>query len=343
MRMRATIFVSTRMNIHYRTLHLALASSVAVAFIVCAYLFSGPFSFRPTTVDAATAETLLKAYATKDSDSDGLPDWQETLYGTDPANPQSVQAGLTDGEAVAQGLVKPKFQSEAQAQSAVIDTGVADDSITAQFAREFFTEYLTTYGGSANLTNEQLTAFTEQAVQKLVANHRSSPAFSASKTRTSGTGTSALRTYATLSDSVFSKNTVQTEKSELEYLSDALEKNDASALLKLKSIGKTYTALGVAFIKIPVPVEARDAHIRVANAFATMGEVVSDMGSSSSDPLRSMLGLMLYRDATVELAQSLANLYTVFDTSGVVFTENDSGYTVYRLSKFAHDALTETP
>lgn len=331
------------MNPRFRTLQLALASSVAVAFIVCSYLFSGPFSLRPSTVDAATAETLLKAYATKDADADGLPDWQETLYGTDPANPESVQKGVKDGDAVAQGLVKPKFTSAAQAQTGVIDSGVADDSITAQFAREFFTEYLTTYGGSANLTNDQLTAFTEQAVQKLVANHRSAPAFSTSKTSVSGTGTGALRTYASLSDTVFSKNTIQTEKGELEYLSDALEKNDSSALVTLQGIGKTYTALSKAFIKVPVPAEARDAHVRVANAFATMGEVVADMGSSNSDPLRSMLGLMLYRDATVELAQSLAELYAVFDTSSVVFTEGDSGYTLYRLTKFAHDALTNTP
>ncbi len=331
------------MNPRFRTLQLALASSVAVAFIVCSYLFSGPFSLRPSTVDAATAETLLKAYAVKDADADGLPDWQEALYGTDPTNPESVQKGIKDGEAVAQGLVKPKFTSATQPQTGVIDSGVADDSITAQFAREFFTEYLTTYDGFANPTNDQLTAFTEKAVQKLVANHRSSPAFSASKTSVSGTGTSALRTYAALSDSVFIKNTVQTEKGELEYLSDALEKNDSSALVKLKSIGKTYTALSVAFIKVPVPAEARDAHVRVANAFATMGEVVSDMGSSSTDPLRSMLGLMLYKDATTELAQSLLDLYGVFDASGVVFQEGDSGYTLYRLTKFAHDALTNTP
>ena len=39
----------------------------------------------------------------KDSDQDGLSDWQEVAYGTDPYNPDSDGDGLSDGWEVAHG------------------------------------------------------------------------------------------------------------------------------------------------------------------------------------------------------------------------------------------------
>ena len=69
-----------------RTVPIIVASVVAAALIAVAFVASGPIPFLGSfkIADAATSAELLKAYATKDADQDGLPDWQEALYGTDP-------------------------------------------------------------------------------------------------------------------------------------------------------------------------------------------------------------------------------------------------------------------
>lgn len=327
----------------YRTQFLVLASSIATALIVCSYLFSGPFSFGPTTVDAATAEGLLKAYATKDSDADGLPDWQESLYGTDPANPESVQAGLLDGEAVQQGLVKPKFASAAQPSdtgSGSIDSGVADDTITAQFGRTFFYEYLTTYAGTANLSDEQLNAFTEKAVAKLVAEHPYIPAFTTGKVTVAGSGAQALIAYSVAAEKVFAKVSIPSDKDALGYMDDYVQRNDPQGLVQVRKIAKAYDALADAYVAVPVSGEAAGAHLAVANAYQRVSDVIADLGTADTDPLRALLGLMLYQDAADALATSLASLSKVYAAQGVALTVNDSGYVLYYL---AHKAAEAAP
>jgi hypothetical protein len=329
------------MNIRKRTLHLILASSASLSFIVCAYLFSGPFSFRPMTVDAATAESLLASYAAKDTDSDGLPDWQESLYGTDPANPESVAIGVLDGAAVEQGLVKPKFTGasapEETKKNERIPGSPADDTITAKFARSFFEKYFTTYGGEASLSQEQLVSFTNDAVNTLVAENAGRSVYTAKNITVSGEGSVAMTAYIQTLETALSKHILLNEKSEIDYLSDAVEKNDASAYKKIAEIGASYTALSKDMVKIPVPKEAASAHLAVANSFAKMGEIITDISTASSDPLRSLVGLTLYKDVGEEFVRSLSALYSVFIASGVQPQAGATGYNVFMITKFASD------
>lgn len=324
------------MPVSSRTLHLTLASSAALALIVSAYVLSGPFSFRPTSAEAATAEELLKSYASKDSDSDGLPDWEEALYGTDPANPQSFKVGIKDGDAVAQGLVKPKvtsapLPSDQGKSSSASESDVADNTITAQFSRNFFSEYLSAYGWGATLTDVQLASFTEKAVTKLVAAHPFVPKYSVSAVRVSGSGAAALKTYASQAEKAFAKNTIPSTKNELDYMDDAITRNDASGLVQVQKIGAAYTAIAKAYLQVPVPSEARVAHLKVVNAMVRLGEVITDMGTASTDPLRSLLGLTLYPESAGRLLDAFSELNAVFVADGVMLAEGQPGYSIYKL------------
>lgn len=333
------------MNQKHRTLHLILSSSVAVAFIVSSYVLSGPFSFRPSTADAASAEALLKSYASKDSDADGLPDWQESLYGTDPANPESFQAGIKDGDAVAQGLIKPKLAGAGTptdtSGAGRIEGSVEDNTVTAQFARQFFTSYFNKYGNFTALTDEQLSAFTQEEVQKLIDTTNTKDTYTISQIAVSGTGNTAIRSYLSRTDTSLNTFSFAKEKDELLYMEDAILRNDTSALAKVQGVGKVYTNMSKALVKIQVPTEVGASHLRIVNALATLGSVTTDMGTSDTDPVRSLMGLMRYQSATDEVTMSLKQLYGVLSTSGTMPTEGERGFEFYSVAKLAHD--TEVP
>ncbi len=55
---------------------------------------------------AATINTSIPVliHLPSDTDHDGLADWREFLYGTDPTNPDTNGDGIWDGVAVAAGL-----------------------------------------------------------------------------------------------------------------------------------------------------------------------------------------------------------------------------------------------
>ncbi|MGZ2907003.1 thrombospondin type 3 repeat-containing protein, partial [Pseudomonas aeruginosa] len=77
----------------------------------------------------------------KDSDNDGLPDWEEALYGTDPHNAHSISPTLTDGQAVAEGLIKPQMSIASSSPQNILDSIPgqlpADGSLTQQFSQDF--------------------------------------------------------------------------------------------------------------------------------------------------------------------------------------------------------------
>lgn len=326
---------------HFRTQILVLASSVAVALVVTAYVFSGPFSFRPSIADAATAETLLKAYATKDSDTDGLPDWQETLYGTDPANAESFKAGITDGEAVAQGLIKPQFESDQPSQEVTVP-GVAAGSgtLTDAFARTFFESYVSRYGNTTQISEAELQAFTNEMVLTLAEQSESKNTYSLKNVTVSGSGPAALRTYIAAIEEAFATHTIPTEKDELSYMTDAIEKSDSSALSQVAKIGAAYTAIATACGKVSVPTEAKQAHVAVVRALFAVGEATTNMSTVNRDPIRALVGLAQYPKAAKELALAFAQFGTVFTSQGVTLTEGEAGYSIYRTASQARSVVT---
>src|SRR5207244_2422620 len=73
------------------------ALGIALVLVAGAYILARGFE-APAAARASTETALLQAIATKDSDGDGLPDWEEALYGTDPHVVDTRNLGMTDGE-----------------------------------------------------------------------------------------------------------------------------------------------------------------------------------------------------------------------------------------------------
>src|SRR5262245_15469456 len=108
------------MPLSVRTTSIIASLLIAGGMMAAAFWLSGP----ARTANALSTEEILAAYAVRDADADGLPDWQEALYGTDPANPHSIDASMTDAEAVAKGMVAPRFESEPAAAVSAEAPGV---------------------------------------------------------------------------------------------------------------------------------------------------------------------------------------------------------------------------
>lgn len=328
------------MQSRFRTLHLALASSIAVALIVSAYVFSGPFSFRPSTVDAATAESLLKAYATKDSDSDGLPDWQESLYGTDPTNPESVRAGVQDGDAVTQGLVKPKFESaqlpapiDAESIPGTLPT---DDSVTAQFSQAFFKSYMDAGGQTMTASDQQalltklMQDFTTRA-QKLVV----SP-YTLVSVHTDTT--ISLISYTDSVERIILTNDVATGGGNPLDLMDAYINNgDASARTKLVTLGTSYAAIARELADMHVPPTLSSTHLVLMQSFDSLARATRLVANYEKDPIAVLGALAIYQPASTSAVDAFNKLAAAILTEG----EPAKGATGALIVNFARSAQAQ--
>ncbi|MDB5195138.1 MAG: hypothetical protein JWO84_322 [Parcubacteria group bacterium] len=300
--------------------------------MVVAVLTSGPLPFHLQKVDAASTHDLLVSYAAKDTDGDVLPDWEEALYGTDPNNPHSVSATVTDGQAVAQGLVKPKFASATTTPVSVASipgTDSGPQTLTDQFARGLFSQYLSKQDPNNPPTPEAIATFVEGAVNDFVNSQQIPDAYNRGQVQVVGSGPDALLSYAASAENVFAAHTVATDRGELEYYADAVEKNDLTALAQVKKIGAAYTAIAKGYIAVPVPKEAATPHLAVANALARLGSDITDMSTMQSDPLRSYLGLAKYEIDAPAFVQAMTSLEGVYASEQVVVPSGTGGSSFY--------------
>jgi len=323
-----------------RTLRIAAASLLAVLMVGGTYLSTGPNPFFGMTriAGAQSSEELLREYAAKDSDTDGLPDWQEALYGTDPLNPESFRAGVRDGEAVAQGLIEPKVMvrpaEEPIDPDTIPGTPGAPSSLTDRFAQTLLKQYLLNRTGTPP-TQEEIVAFVQGGVAELSSGATEPDRYTLTDVRVSSTAT--LATYAAEAEAAIAANTVSStisSRNELAYFQDAI-RGDDDAVAKIAAYSKAYAAMADALIRMQVPEESRQAHLAIVNATMHLSGTTADMAALREDPLRALLGIGLYKKYAESMKSGFANLNSVFKARQVSLTEGQPGYEFFNTSELA--------
>ena len=280
----------------------------------------------PPSAQAFTETALLQAIAAKDSDGDGLPDWEEALYGTDPHKTDTFGLGMTDGEAVAKGLVVPK--AIADITIATSTASVSDNTLTASFARSFFSLYLSAKqaNGGIDLTVDQANAVADQALNQLSQNFAPTADFkTTADIKVSGTGPDALRTFAAVAEAVVRQNKNDATMSEIEYLQAAVQGDDPTASAHLASLAKAYRNSAVGLSALSVPAELAATHLAIVNTLMRLSEIDTDFARVDTDPLAAMLALQQYKPTELAAEQAFRALENIYVAEGVVLSVGTSG------------------
>jgi hypothetical protein len=308
------------------------ALAIAVALVVGAYLLAFGTTLAPSA-EATTETELLKAITIKDSDGDGLPDWEELLYRTDPHTIDSRGLGMSDGEAVAKGLIVPPVSVDiapppASGQSAA-ELGLpspSEGSLTDIFAKNFFVLYLSAKQEvGRELTEDEVALLATKAIEGLAGSVTvNADLYTAADITVAGAGSEALRAYASAGQAVLTTHSTNYPKSEVEYLAEAV-KGDASALEPIRKIATAYHNIARGLVALPVPVEVRDAHLTLVNALAAIGNTTSDFGRYDTDPLTTLLAVAQYRAAVKKMINSFVAIDEVYKAANVTFSESEAG------------------
>lgn len=317
----------------------------------------------PPVAQASEESAVLQAIATKDSNGDGLPDWEKTLYGI-PINATTTDyfhLGMTDGQAVAKGLIVPKAVADLpSATSTATGASVATDSslppapaqgtLTNAFAQTFLTLYLAAkqQNGGANLTQAQVQSIAQQAMTQFASSISAAPDFKTLQDLTTVPSTAtALRAFATAAGTVFETNTANASTSEVAYLRQAVQDpaNDAVPLARIASIAKLYRQAAVGLAALPAPASIAPYDLAVINALVRLSGILSDFTKVDTDPMAAMLAIQQYPTTVQQLGNGLIGINQVYTTSGITFSANDPGSTFINIIPdiAASQATTQTP
>jgi hypothetical protein len=312
---------------------------LAVLMISAAFLFSSPKA-SPNLVSATDTEALLKEYASRDTDNDGLYDWEESLYGTDPSNPNSYSKDMTDGEAVAEGSLKPATREEEEVNVDEIIAGLpgveaAPGTITREFARSFISDYIKTQSIGTSQEKEVAEAFVASSLAKLLSEHALKDPYGQEDVRLGTSGTVALRTYVASVEQTITSRPLDAESDPAVYFDVVVRTGDESAQKKLALLSNTYTEVTKAMLNLSVPPEALPSHLALVNALSHMGTLTGNMAKFSTDPLRGFIGLAQYEQGAEALTLAFSDTGTLFYNAKITFSPGEAGYFFWSIAEGA--------
>lgn len=261
---------------------LAGTALVAFAFII---------SRESSAQDLGGIVVERKDIKTSDSNSDGVPDWQDGLMQDEP-------------------IILPTASS----------TYEEPTTVTGKFALRFFEDYVRSkaYGafGDTNdeLVNEATSILAEQAADELFTEEHI-VVFPQNDTQT-------LHSYGNQVALIILAHPNKGD-SEAIILQDYMRYGKPERLLDLKPIALAYTTMVKELLETPVPEGHVVQHLNLVNALNAIREDIRGMEKVEEDPLYTLLRMKRYEDDVLGLSNAFTQLFNALHDKNVRWSESE--------------------
>jgi len=257
------------------------------------------------------AEKIVTSLLTKDSDNDGLGDWEEELLKTDAHNPDTDEDGTPDGEEIDQRrnplIAGPNDTAAAITPSKQGGSEEAETSnltATEKISRELLEGYIELkQGGQLTVQNS------EQLITTLIdqASGISPKQYTADDIRIVTTPSAdAIKRYGVEITAILKPDLAL--ENDLVVLKRALEGQNSNELSKLDTSTRRYRATVAEMLALSVPQEVAAEHIAAANALARVSANVESMRAVFTDPVGALVGIKEYTVNEFAFIESLQTI-----------------------------------
>jgi hypothetical protein len=287
-------------------------------------------SAKNTPKSQASGKTLSVSHSTeqKDTDGDGVADWEEVLQGTDPQNPDTNGDGKKD-----------ELQTSVATSSPDVSAAINMEMPTQNVIRDFTAYYVATAleDGSAPF-NEQTKKFLVQnalpdikkikeklnpyTLSDVLVDEKKSV-----KEYYNNFGSVAIKYFPAKNDP---KN--DNELAVLQTLAEHIQKEQLSeedfgiTMQKLRVIRYKYFSAAKDLSQISVPAEVKEIHLGLVNSFYNIALSLEEIALFESDPAIGMVGMQMYGDEINKIKPIMAAAQTLTKKYEIVFNESDPAY-----------------
>ncbi|MCE9585675.1 thrombospondin type 3 repeat-containing protein [Candidatus Nomurabacteria bacterium] len=260
----------------------------------------------------STTDDLLQ----QDSDGDGILDWEEALWGTDPLKKVTFN-NIPDTQYIKQKKDDLKLNSDENNPENTTDLTETD-----KFAREFFATYLALQqSGQIDQTtmNNLSSSLGQKIIDPTLENKYSQSDFEIKET----TKETEIE-YYTKVQNLFAtyKNTQIGE--EVNIIADITNNENATdaeqyeAENELLKTANAYQDFAKKLTKITVPSDLISYHTNITNNSYNLGVSVKNMSKTINDPVVGLSGLAQYQQYSEDFIKSVNDLKTYLITNGII-------------------------
>ena len=285
-------------------------------------------SFFVTRQSIETKNALTKANsqndpAKKDTDGDGLYDWEENLWGTDINNPDTDGDGTSDGDEVAQG----RNPLVAGPDDIIYDSGLFlfgdTEGEMSEAKKEFYSLFLQQKGKEID---EMTIASLMQNFDKEEFVNKDKHTLSDLKL-SSKNDEDSLRVYGNNLGEIFARYADKEDYpyDEVAIFGAAITNRSSAGLEKLEFVSSAYKNFAEDLLAIKTPMSASEYHLALVNGYSMLSETTGAMRFFFENPLRGGLAYETYVGQTAINQAAFFNMILYFEDKGVVFDENEPG------------------
>lgn len=259
------------------------------------YGISKYFKNHPTK--KALTPLVIKDIVEKDSNVNGIPDWEESLWGLDP---------MKDGPSNKEFIEAKRATLAAQNGSAT--SGDANTPISGNDAlsREFFAVIMSLQQ-TGNLDENSLQAVSDAIGKKIVV-EPIADTYKKNMVTVEDNDDKSLNEYSDSLRKIFIKYKDKNIGDELSFIATALKDNDEGALRAVGTIASAYRSFGKELVKIPVPSDMLSAHLNLANDYENVALSIESLTKLLSEPISGMKGIVNYKKYSEELVTDIESL-----------------------------------
>ena len=280
-----------------------------ILFFILNFVFSKKSFFTSSPNDSTgkigVDRLAILKMTQKDSDGDGVPDWEESLWGTDPKNPATFQ-GISD---------KTYIESKKKELNGNKDTGPDSGNLTEteKFAREFFSTYVAmkTSGQTDDTTINNFSSYLGDNIANPILTDRYTEANLTIDNSNNGAGDS--KKYFSELKKIFDTYRDSGIGEELSIMDTGLASGGdlgEDSVTRLSTIANLYKDFTEKASKIPVPKNLVTYDLKMLNDGNNTGISVLNMTKISTDPIIGLGGVTQYQKYSSEFVNSSQELET---------------------------------
>ncbi len=272
----------------------------------------------------------IKADADKDTDGDGLKDWEEILWKMNPLSGDTDKDGVSDVKEVE--LQKISKNSEVIYKNTQKTATKITENLTQTdtFARDFFTTYAEYKKSGVPIigNTEQQQQIVNSILNKSAIEDKIKQFTLANIKINDNDSEESIKQYGNTLGTILINNSPKKEELENEFVifSKAIQNQNAKELEKLDIIIKSYKNIITEFSTVAVPKSAAQTHLNLLNTLNAV--LASDQGMRIyfDDPIGGLSGYVYYKKRVGDLHKALADTVSYFNEKNVVFGEEEGGF-----------------
>ena len=291
-----------------------------------------------------TSGEEIEAEANKDTDNDGLLDWEEALWKTNPEIMDTDGDGTSDGDEVkigrdprtvgvcpstSSGQTKTctdKLQSPEEISKNKNSDG-ENTTFTAKIAEEFGKNY---FAGKGVVGGEALSASAQESladsialgIEQGIAAYQD--IFKKEDVKTSPT--LDAKTYLNKLGGAFSKNFKNVSGSELDIISIIVSGEHFKDVKLFNPMIEAYKNMTFYLQKETAPETYAGLHLSAMNIMQNTLFAIRSIKEIEEDPAKAIVGMRLYMKESERTEEFLKNLKKQVEKDKITFAENDGGY-----------------